>query len=153
MSVDSFEGALFQAAKSGYADDAGDLIKNKRVAPNHKDSQGNTPLHYAAAGGHLEVVKILLAAPGIKVNEPNGVGDLPIHKAAWKGFAEVINALVAGGADLSGKNKEGKTAHDVAKNPQIAALCYPRSNTQYNFDSDEEEKDEDNNGSDDEPSD
>ncbi|EGZ28159.1 hypothetical protein PHYSODRAFT_309077 [Phytophthora sojae] len=45
-----------------------------------KDAAGNTPLHYAAEGGHLTLCKILLAN-GANINAQNKSGETPLHFA------------------------------------------------------------------------
>ncbi|POM75716.1 Hypothetical protein PHPALM_7142 [Phytophthora palmivora] len=45
-----------------------------------KDAAGNTPLHYAAEGGHLTLCKLLLAN-GSNINAQNKSGETPLHFA------------------------------------------------------------------------
>ncbi|KAG2868335.1 hypothetical protein PC119_g679 [Phytophthora cactorum] len=45
-----------------------------------KDAAGNTPLHYAAEGGHLTLCKLLLAN-GANINAQNKSGETPLHFA------------------------------------------------------------------------
>ncbi|CEG48109.1 Ca2-permeable cation channel OSM-9 and related channels (OTRPC family) [Plasmopara halstedii] len=45
-----------------------------------KDAVGNTPLHYAAEGGHLTLCKLLLAN-GANINSQNKAGETPLHFA------------------------------------------------------------------------
>ncbi|KAK1948282.1 Transient receptor potential cation channel subfamily V member 1 [Phytophthora citrophthora] len=45
-----------------------------------RDAAGNTPLHYAAEGGHLTLSKLLLAN-GANINAQNKSGETPLHFA------------------------------------------------------------------------
>ncbi|KAL6046304.1 Osteoclast-stimulating factor 1 [Balamuthia mandrillaris] len=138
----SLNDALFQAAKAGYADDLAELSKTA-VDVNQQDAAlGNTALHYASAGGHLDAVKTLLAHPKIQVNATNKLGDTPLHKAVWKGSEEVVKALLAAGADVNILNKEEKRPVSLAKNSSIANLVQPVSTIAYDIPEDEEEEDE-----------
>ncbi len=49
---------------------------------------GNTPLMYACAGGHVDVVKALLEA-GANVEDHNENGHTPLMEAASAGHVEV----------------------------------------------------------------
>jgi len=104
-----------------------------------KDNFGSTPLHYAAASGHVEAVKIILSWPGVQVNIANNVGDLPIHKASWKGYIAIVKELVNAGADLTASNKDKKRAIDIARTPEVAALLTPVSNVDYPYSSSSED--------------
>ncbi|KAK5073265.1 hypothetical protein LTR51_005907 [Lithohypha guttulata] len=88
---------------------------------NHKDSQSRTPLLYAIARGHTEVVQLLLAQPGIEVNTENKYGRSPLSEAAIRGHTKVVQLLLAqsdievntqdeyGRSPLSGAASEGYT--------------------------------------------
>jgi ankyrin repeat protein len=78
--------------------------ENKDVLVNAKDKYGLTPLHWATAREHTEVVKILLAA-GADTEATNNIGWTPLHYAASWGFTEVVEILLNAGA-----NKEAKSS-------------------------------------------
>lgn len=46
---------------------------------NKKNSNDETPLHYAAQYGHFDIVKILLSQKDIDVNPQNKKGETPLH--------------------------------------------------------------------------
>jgi ankyrin repeat protein len=60
---------------------------------NVQDSLGNTPLHYAAQKGHIDVVRILLAHPDVDVNAENHHKETPLHLAAKEGRYHVVKEL------------------------------------------------------------
>jgi ankyrin repeat protein len=75
---------------------------------------GRTAMHKAAFWGHTDVVDYLIA---LKLN-PNAKdynGDTPLHDAARFAHEGVVRSLMeAPGVDLSLKNKDGRTALEVA---------------------------------------
>lgn len=78
----------------------------------------NTALHYAAANGHLDVLKVLLPPQAEKVIEPasgpinavNDAGNTPLHWAALNGHLECVKLLMHSGADITIFNKAGHDA-------------------------------------------
>lgn len=74
---------------------------------------GWTPLHYAASGGHADVVRLLLDHFAyIDAESPNGT--TPLMMAARYGSPEAVAALLSAGADVRAKNALGLTALDFA---------------------------------------
>ena len=72
---------LFAAAKQGRVEDLPEIIKRDPHAVNSADDLGNSPLHYAAAGGHEEACRILLKAQA-NMNAINARYETPIHKVS-----------------------------------------------------------------------
>lgn len=70
-------------------------------------------LTQAAHGGHIEVIRMLLAA-GANPNIPEGEGVTALTVAAEAGHLEVVKALLAAGADKNYRTPEG-TAFELAK--------------------------------------
>jgi ankyrin repeat protein len=70
-----------------------------------RDKDDNTPMHWAAMSGHLEVIK-LLHKEGAKLALKNVVGTTPLSDAAGSGWTEIIKYLVKhnGTASLFDKN-------------------------------------------------
>ena len=59
---------------------------------NARDAKGNTALHGAADGGHVEVVAFLLAAKA-NATAKNAAGLTPVDVARARGHADVVQAL------------------------------------------------------------
>lgn len=72
-------------------------------APNRK-----TPLHYAAQGGHKDVVAFLLDK-GAQVSRPNIAGETPLHYAVGLESPEVATLLLLRGADINARTTMGTT--------------------------------------------
>jgi len=97
-----------------------DLFKKQKGLITQAGKQGYVALHWAAFGGNTEVVDFLLDQK-VDINVLNENGDTALHIAAWKGHVDVVKLLVGKGKAKQGiKNKEGKSAEDLAKGDDIA---------------------------------
>jgi ankyrin repeat protein len=89
---------------------------------------GWVPLHYAAASGSVEIVKLLLDRSAyIDAASPNAT--TPLMMAARGGKFDVVKLLVDEGADKTLKNQQGLDAADFAtlgKSTEIAAWLKAR---------------------------
>lgn len=104
------ESPLMMAALKGQKDVVTQLIK--RDADINKP--GWAPLHYAATGGHVDIMKTLLDGNAfIDAQSPNGT--TPLMMAAMYGSAASVKLLLDEGADTTMKNEQGMTALDFAK--------------------------------------
>ena len=59
-----------------------------------RDEDGGTPLHYAAARGYLESVRILLNKSKITALEWNEKCHLPIHQACKNGHLKLVQEFL-----------------------------------------------------------
>jgi uncharacterized protein len=71
------------------------------------------PLHSAAAGRQLGIVRMLLER-GAPVNARQHLGWTALHEAANQGNGEMAQSLLQYGADAGLGNDDGKTSADVA---------------------------------------
>jgi uncharacterized protein len=86
------------------------------------------PLHSAAAGSHVGVARLLVAA-GADVNAVQPHGYRPLHAAAQNGNRELTELLLAAGADPAARTDDGQTPADLATaagHAEIASLLGPR---------------------------
>ena len=72
--------------------------------PNARNSQGATPLHIAAAEGHLVWVEVLLTY-GAAASARDAVNDTPLHAAVREGYPLVVEALLSHGANPDALNQ------------------------------------------------
>jgi uncharacterized protein len=103
------ESPLMMAALKGHLEIARKLIR--RDADVNKP--GWTPLHYAATGGHLAIMDLLLEHHAfIDAESPNGT--TPLMMAAHYGTPAAVRLLLEAGADTAMKNQLGLSAIDFA---------------------------------------
>jgi ankyrin repeat protein len=87
--------------------------KKKNAIINVRDHGGNTPLMWASARGHVQVVRELIQKGGI-VNARNSYGDTSLYFASRYGHLHVACLLLHHRADCSIANRDGATAASVA---------------------------------------
>jgi hypothetical protein len=123
---------LHLAAAGGYLDTV-DLLLVSGSDVNAQGTRGETPIYLAAAAGKADVVAALLAA-GADPNLANFELRTPLQRAAMEGSLETVKVLLKGGADAAAKDKQGRTALDLAErynkgpdgNRVVAALLAAR---------------------------
>lgn len=92
------------------------LLRHKSVQVNAIDRAGVTPLHRAAACGHVAVVEALWPR-GANLDAQDPAGRTPLHLAAAAGHAGVVGRLVIAGAQVQAVDRNGWTpAHLAAWN-------------------------------------
>ena len=102
------------AAFAGADAVAARLLADARTDPNLVDRDRQTPLHWAALGGHLDVVGTLLADPRVNVGIRNRPGDMTAEQVALGVGQDAIAAAIAararaapGDDDLSAGDSPG----------------------------------------------
>ncbi|KAI7798397.1 transient receptor potential cation channel [Triplophysa rosa] len=86
--------------------------QGRLITLNHK-ANGLCPLHLAAAGGHTEVVKVLLDA-GASVTEEDTEGMTAVHLAAKNGHTHILEVLKSSVSLKIQSSKTGLTPLHVA---------------------------------------
>ena len=78
-----------------------------------KDNNGYTPLHHAAWGGDVEMIRVL-GEFGADVEATLGNGRTPLHIAAQHGYHQAARVLIEElGADACVRTSEGHTPSDL----------------------------------------
>ena len=105
--------ALYLAAGQNFPGIVEQLVRTGADA-NLALFEGTTPLYTAAFRGHIEVVRVLLQAPGIRVNPAAGERFIPLGAAAHQGHENIARLLLMNGADPNSKSATGLTSLHVA---------------------------------------
>ena len=114
---------LWSIAVDGHVDDVAALLDaGAALKVDAKDAIGSTALFYAAEGGRVDVVGVLLAA-GANVNAKDVDGRTALHAAAEGGHAEVVRLLRSAGAAVNAADRSRKSAlHFAAGGGHLAAV-------------------------------
>ncbi|XP_045493791.1 uncharacterized protein LOC123692976 [Colias croceus] len=89
---------LHRAARLGFTDCVAYCLEKMESDPSAKDNAGFTPLHVAAARGHVRIARLLLQY-GANVSAAAQGGIRPLHEACENSHIEVIRLLLSYGAD------------------------------------------------------
>jgi hypothetical protein len=104
------ESPLMIAAFRGHTD----LVRKLIARDAHVNKPGWAPLHYAATGGHVEIMAILLEEHAfIDAESPNK--STPLMMAAMYGTPAAVRLLLQEGADPTMRNELGMSAVDFAQ--------------------------------------
>jgi len=108
MGVDKSIERLVQFAGQGDMPVVTLLLKAGVPAQGAEPMLGATPMHTAAAQGHVPVLRALLAQ-GAAADMPDLRGVTPLINAAYYGQLEAARLLVERGADVNATNADGTT--------------------------------------------
>lgn len=107
--------ALHLAAFFGKLEVARELLeRGADHATYTRNDFANQPLHAAAAGRHVEICRLLLAA-GADVNATQHGGYTPLHEAAGSGDVALAELFLSAGASHSAITDDGQTPAEVAE--------------------------------------
>ena len=113
------------AARNGWLDIVHRHIEKNPLAVHSRGVIGETPMHWAAHNGHLEVVRALLnAGADIEANEIGLYGGKPLHWAA-EHEPPLVELLLSRGAQVDSRNlRNGYTPLIMcARQPNDCAEC------------------------------
>jgi ankyrin repeat protein len=104
---------IHQAAFRGNLEAVKKLLAGDPALVDARNDNGITPLGFAAALGHTEVVKLLVER-GADVNARDRQGTTPLFIAVWRNRPEIVRFLLAKGADVSAAGAAGSSLLHVA---------------------------------------
>ena len=91
---------IYAAAVVGHVDKVAAFLKQDKKLVNARDSDGRTPLHWAAIYGQTKVMELLLAEK-MDVNLLDGEGFTPLHWAATFNKRDAVELLLSHKADMN----------------------------------------------------
>ncbi len=86
----------------------------ERRPPRQFNFSRRTPLHGAAAFGHVGTAQIVIKGRA-EIDGRNSNENTPLHYAALGGYVAVARLLVGAGADVNAKHDLGETPLDMGK--------------------------------------
>jgi ankyrin repeat protein len=105
--------ALFEAAEKGRIAEVQKFLAGGG-SPNAADKSSLTLLNWAAYGGSLEIVKLLIGKHAEINPHANKAGWTPLMNASATGYPQVVAYLLDHGADLNALSAEGYSALSFA---------------------------------------
>jgi ankyrin repeat protein len=110
---------LHQAAQYGKRNRTLKFLKKQWI--NKKNVFGITPLHYAAAGGFMEIAQHLIKN-GAKINARTKSGITPLYGAVSGAQEEMVRFLLSKGAYVRSTTTDGASPLHIASTGNIAGL-------------------------------
>jgi len=97
----------------------------ERVGIDEKGTRIDPPIHEAATGGHLQIVK-LFVENGVDCSQKSGhYNQTPLHNAADKGHVDILKFLVERGVDINAQDQYGGTAlHYACHSGKLGAVKF-----------------------------
>ncbi|CAF3904007.1 unnamed protein product [Rotaria sordida] len=89
------------------------IVSPKKINLNFQDDNGMGPIHEAAVGGNVEILKLLIDN-GTNVNLKDNKGLRPLHYASWQGRTEPVFILLRRGANVNEQSINGDTPLHLA---------------------------------------
>ena len=86
---------------------------------NAKNDDGESPLHFAAMYGNVQITRFLLST-GADIRIVDDEGNTPLHWAAAAGQLHQVRLLIDHGAAADAQNKMGQTAAERCGHEHIA---------------------------------
>lgn len=113
---------LIWAAQESNAE-ACTILLNAHADHRHASKEGWTALMWAAAEGHVPIIQLLLKHGALVDFYADRKTEQfpPLYIAAQEGRFEAVKALVAAGANVAWRDRQGRTARDIAPEGVIRA--------------------------------
>ncbi len=105
--------AFLEAVAGGELEIVQKLISTITDINEHHPHSQSTALHYAAAGGHLEVAAFLVSR-GIGLDLIDFAGRTPLHVAIGKSREDMAKMLIRAGANCGIRDADGLSPLDTA---------------------------------------
>jgi len=98
------------------------LLLAEKVDIDSKDSDGRTPLSWAALEGQASIVQQLLETGIVETDSKDSNGRTPLLFAAERGHEDVVRLLLAEKVDIDSKDSDGRTPLSFAAGRGLEAV-------------------------------
>ncbi|KAK0168039.1 hypothetical protein PV327_001879 [Microctonus hyperodae] len=98
------------------------LVNENEKLKTQTDSNGRMLIHWAALGGHNDIVQHLLSL-GVPVDPLDDTNMTPLILAASAGRDKVVDTLLNEGADVNAQTSEGHSALQYAASKNWQGIC------------------------------
>ncbi|OAD54910.1 26S proteasome non-ATPase regulatory subunit 10 [Eufriesea mexicana] len=116
------EQSIYDMAYRGKTKDIKNLLSENDRLKFAKDSNQRMLIHWAALGGHDDLVRYLLSID-VPVDPTDDMNMTPLILAASAGREKVINTLLAEGADVNAKTQTGHSSLQYAASKNWRTIC------------------------------
>eukprot|EP00026_Physarum_polycephalum_P010281 Phypoly_transcript_10438.p1 GENE.Phypoly_transcript_10438~~Phypoly_transcript_10438.p1 ORF type:complete len:272 (+),score=50.72 Phypoly_transcript_10438:38-853(+) len=104
---------LMDVCRTGDVDRLNAAI-SEGVALTQRGTAGESLLHWAAEGGHIGIIKLLLQQEGLNINTQDGELATPLHWSCQENHLECSTFLLSVGANIDSTNLSGETPLHLA---------------------------------------
>lgn len=98
------------------------LLLQHKADPNIRQNDGETALHLACQKGNNDIVQLLIDYKSDPNIQNTILGKTPLHYAVNYSHVKVVKTLLKSNINLNIQDKHGKTAKDLATDPEIFSL-------------------------------
>ena len=98
------------------------LLLAEKVDTDSKDSDGRTPLSWAALKGQASIIQQLLETGIVETDSKDSNGRTPLLFAAKRGHKDVVRLLLAEKVDTDSKDSDGRTPLSFAAGRGLEAV-------------------------------
>ncbi|KAI1404959.1 ankyrin [Hypoxylon fuscum] len=93
-------------------------VETEKPYINLENAFGNTALHWACLGGHLDIVKLLLSR-GASPTAENEKEQIPLDLAASNNHMHIVEFFLSQSKDIEGENAQEGGLEKAAQNVQV----------------------------------
>ncbi|XP_071877103.1 uncharacterized protein [Bombus fervidus] len=116
------EHSIYDMAYRGKTTDVKNLLNENERLKTAKDGNSRMLIHWAALGGHDDLVRFLLSLD-VPVDPTDDMDMTPLILAASAGREKVVNTLLTEGANVNAKTQEGHSALQYAASKNWKSIC------------------------------
>lgn len=114
--------SVYDMAYRGKITDLRTLLTENELLKTATDNNGRMLLHWAALGGHDDLVRYLLSLD-VPVDPTDDTDMTPLILAASAGREKVVNTLINEGANVNAKTQQGHSALQYAASKNWKSIC------------------------------